>query len=89
MADTQTSSRDISTDAPPRWRLTDAGVNRLKKVTGINSTDALGARFGFPKMTWWRLRNGHYDIRMSEARHLADTARWSLDRMFERVTTDG
>ncbi|MFC0504281.1 hypothetical protein [Micromonospora costi] len=87
MADTQTLERGITTDARARWRLTDQALRRLKRVTGISSTDELGARLGFPsRMTWWRLRNGLYDIRMSEAQHLSDVAGWPISRMFERVS---
>lgn len=88
MADTQLLERGITSDAPAKWRLTDAAVRRLKRVTGISSTDELGARLGFPKMTWWRLRTGRYDIRMSEAQYLAYVAGWPISRMYERVTTD-
>ncbi|MCX5066585.1 hypothetical protein OOJ91_11925 [Micromonospora lupini] len=88
MGDTQTLERGITPDAPPRLRLTDAAVKRLMRATGIKSVIALGRHFGYPPMTWWRLRVGLYDCRISEAQQLADCAGWPVSRMFEQVTHD-
>lgn len=83
MADTQVIDRDITTDAAPAyWRLTDAAVQRLMRRLNVDTVDVLSARLGFSRQTFWRLRAGTYDIRMSEARRLAAIAGWPLTRMF-------
>lgn len=87
MADTQVIDRDITNDAAPAyWRLTDAAVRRLMRRLNVATVEELGDRLGFSRQTFWRLRAGTYDIRMSEARNLATLAAWPLSRMFEEPT---
>lgn len=86
MADTQVIERPITADTR-RWRLTADAVQRLMQVLDVTEIEELGTACGFSRQTFWRLRTGEYDIRMSEARRLADIAGWSLTRMFEE--TDG
>lgn len=85
MADTQVLERGINPDAPARWKLTEPAVRRLMRVLDVTEIEELHRRLGFSRQTFWRLRTGGYDCRLSEARHLADIAGWPLTRMFEAV----
>lgn len=89
MADTQTLERSIAPDAAPtRLKLTEAGVNRLMTVLRVTEVDDLATRLGFSRQTFWRLRTGDHDIRLSKATLLCRIARWPMRRMFEQVDAD-
>lgn len=84
MPDTATAV-GITEDAEPRLKLTDAAVERAKRKLGVDTIDEVRLRFGFSRQTFWRLRRGEYDIRLSEATSIAERINWPIDRAFERV----
>ncbi|MFY1595415.1 hypothetical protein [Micromonospora sp. WMMD737] len=87
MADTQVVEPGITTDATPAyWRLTDAAVERLMTRLGVTEIDALATRLGYPRMTFYRLRKGLHDIRMSRAQEIARLCDWPLHDTFQQVT---
>jgi DNA-binding XRE family transcriptional regulator len=85
MADTQAVIDRISTDTPARYRLTDAAVERLKQRLGVDEIEDLADRLGFSRQTFWRLRKGEYDIRLSRARYVASVAGMTVQQVFEAV----
>ncbi len=85
MTDTQVAEEGISADAPAPYRLTDPAVRRLMRVLNVTEIEELRSRLGFSRMTFYRLRTGGHDIRLSEARRLAAIAGWPLHRMFVEV----
>lgn len=86
MPDTQTVTEHLTADAFPRYKLTEAAVERLRTRLAVPDIETLGDRLGFSRQTFWRLRKGEYDIKLAEARHLAALAAWPLDRTFELVS---
>lgn len=86
MADTQAVVDRISADTPVRYRLTDAAVDRLKQRVGVREIEDLADRLGFSRQTFWRLRTGEYDIRLSRARQIAAIAEMPLNCAFEAVS---
>lgn len=79
----------IETDATLRLKLTDAAVDRGKRVFGVDTLDDLADKLGFARMTFWRLRVGEYDIRLSKAMSVSDQLGWPITRVFERVVDRG
>lgn len=75
----------ITSDAEPRLKLTNAAIERAKRKLGVDTIDQLADRLGFSRQTFWRLRKGEYDIRLSEATAIAEQIDWPITRAFERV----
>lgn len=86
MPDTQVATIGIQEDTEHRLRLTDAAIERAKRQLNIDGTDAVGEALGFSRMTFYRLRTGQYDIRLSRATAVAERIGWPINRVFERVT---
>jgi hypothetical protein len=83
--DTQTPTEGIMTDTDigPYPRLTAAAVERAKTRLNISDIDALGQELGFSRQSFWRVRRGQYDIRLSHAWKVAERIGWPLHRVFE------
>lgn len=75
----------IRSDTAPRLypRLTAAAVERAKIRLNITDIDALARRLGFSRQSFWRVRRGQYDIRLSHALRVAGVIGWPLHRVFE------
>jgi DNA-binding XRE family transcriptional regulator len=87
MPDTPAIGAGINIDAH-RVRITPAAVERAKTRLGVGQIDDLAERLGFSRQTFWRLRRGEYDIRMSEARATAALVGWPIERVFEPAATE-
>lgn len=85
MPDTATRP-GISNDAELRLRITPAAINRARRRLHVHTIDELGERLGFSRQTFWRLRHGKHDIRLSKATAVAQQIGWPIDRVFEPVT---
>lgn len=85
MADTQLAEPRIRTDAQLRYKLKPAAVDHAMRRLDATDINDLAAKLGFSRQTFWRLRNGDYDIRLSEAMAVAQRIGWPLNRTFEQV----
>lgn len=85
MLDTQERGADISSDTTigPYPRLTAAAVERAKSRLKISDLDALARTLGFSRQTFWRVRNGQYDVRLSEALRVSRQCGLPLHKTFE------
>ncbi len=86
--DTQTVQEVIVADTAdgPYPRLTAAAVERAKTRLNIIDIDALGQELGFSRQSFWRVRRGQLDIRLSHALRVANAIGWPLHRVFEGGT---
>lgn len=84
MSDAATEIR-VSLDAGERLKLNDAAVARAKRVFGTDSYTKLAEQMGFTRNTFYRLRAGRYDIRLSKAAAVASQLGWTIDRTFTTV----
>jgi hypothetical protein len=73
----------VDTATVPYPRLTAAAVERAKIRLNTSDIDALGQRLGFSRQSFWRVRRGQYDIRLSHALRVSDAIGWPLHRVFE------
>ncbi|MFI6228551.1 hypothetical protein ACIBCR_14720 [Micromonospora echinospora] len=85
MADTQTATACITRDAPPRYQLTPAAVKQAMRRLQVDEIEDLAEKLGFSRQTFWRLRRGEHDIRLSDAYAVARKVGWPLDRTFCEV----
>lgn len=85
MPDAPPGQTGIKEDAELRLKLTDAAIQRAMRRLRIGTIDELGDRLGFSRQTFWRLRRGEYDIRLSKATAVAEQIDWPIDRVFEPV----
>jgi len=67
----------------PYPRLSTAAVERAKTRLNISDIDALGQELGFSRQSFWRVRRGQFDIRLSHALKVADRIGLPLHRVFE------
>jgi hypothetical protein len=86
MLDTQTRPEDVvsDTDPGPYPRLTPAAVERAKVRLGIRDLKTLGTALGFNgRMTFYRARNGNYDIPYSHAQRIARQIGMTVEQAFD------
>lgn len=85
MLDTQIAPEGIKADAAtgPYPRLLPAAVERAKALLGISDIDALGEQLGFSRQSFWRLRNGKHDVRLSRALEVAEAVDLPLHLTFD------
>lgn len=67
----------------PYARLTPLALEHAKSLLGITDLDALGAELGFSRQTFWRLRRGECDIRLSRAIAVAEKLRMPIHQVFD------
>jgi len=82
MSDTQTLP-SLHADAGGRYKLTQAAIDRLMTICGVDEIEDLAAKLGFSRQTFWRLRTGKYDISLFKARQLAAQAEMPIADVFE------
>lgn len=90
MPDTQVRPVRIKADRElgPYRRLTDDAYLRAVNMLGTESSDELALKLGLAnRMVLWRIRNGHYDIRLGQALHIAELLGWKVTRVFEGGTS--
>lgn len=69
--------------ASPYPRLRPVAIEHAKKHLGIWDLDALAKELGFSRQSFWRVRRGEYDIRLSHALRVCQALNWPLYRVFE------
>lgn len=86
-ADGQRTQDSINTDGARGTfpRLTPAAVDRAMAKLGITTIAGLQTRLGFSDMTFWRVRQGLYDIPYSHALRIARQLGWPLGRCFDNL----
>lgn len=67
----------------PFPRLNPAAVERAKTWLDITDIDALGKELGFSRQSFWRVRRGEYDIRLSHALTVAERLQIPLYQAFD------
>lgn len=85
MLDTQIAPEVIVADTAigPYPRLLPAAVEHAKTLLGISDIDALGEELGFSRQSFWRLRNGKHDVRLSQALKVAEAIDLPLHLTFD------
>jgi DNA-binding XRE family transcriptional regulator len=79
--DTQTLMTDTAVGPYPQ--LTARAVERAKSRLGITDLEELASALGFSRQSFWRVRRGEYDIRLSHALTIANRIGLPLHKVFQ------
>ena len=83
MSDTQQAAIGIKSDAPT-LRLTEAAVDRARRVTGRTNLDDVAEELGMTRLTFYRWRTG-WNPKLADVLELSERLGWPVNRIFERM----